>query len=56
MTYALGIYLLNLFIGFLSPRIDPAMIEDQGKVIFVKFFGAIFFQVSCVFRAVTAHY
>lgn len=25
ITYALGIYLLNLFIGFLSPRIDPAM-------------------------------
>jgi len=24
VTYALGIYLLNLFIGFLSPRIDPA--------------------------------
>lgn len=25
ITYALGIYLLNLFIGFLSPRIDPAI-------------------------------
>eukprot|EP00794_Sanderia_malayensis_P015173 gene15173-16732_t len=29
VTYALGIYLLNLFIGFLSPRIDPAMNDDQ---------------------------
>lgn len=29
VTYALGIYLLNLFIGFLSPRIDPAMMDDQ---------------------------
>eukprot|EP00112_Aurelia_sp_Birch-Aquarium-sp1_P014773 Seg3204.1 transcript_id=Seg3204.1/GoldUCD/mRNA.D3Y31 product="Protein RER1" protein_id=Seg3204.1/GoldUCD/D3Y31 len=29
VTYALGIYLLNLFIGFLSPRIDPAMTDDQ---------------------------
>ncbi|XP_065060811.1 protein RER1-like isoform X2 [Rhopilema esculentum] len=28
ITYALGIYLLNLFIGFLSPRIDPALMED----------------------------
>ncbi|EDO41443.1 predicted protein [Nematostella vectensis] len=27
ITYALGIYILNLFIAFLSPRIDPAM-ED----------------------------
>ena len=25
VTYALGIYLLNLLIAFLSPRIDPAM-------------------------------
>lgn len=24
VTYALGIYILNLFIGFLSPRIDPS--------------------------------
>lgn len=24
VTYALGIYILNLFIGFLTPRIDPA--------------------------------
>lgn len=27
VTYALGIYLLNLFIAFLTPKIDPA-IED----------------------------
>eukprot|EP00128_Syssomonas_multiformis_P005711 Colp12_sorted_trinity150504_noHs@5024 len=32
VTYALGIYLLNIFIAFLSPRIDPAleMEEDSG--------------------------
>jgi len=34
ITYALGIYLLNLFIGFLTPRIDPARYqpdeEDDG--------------------------
>lgn len=29
VTYAVGIYLLNLFIGFLSPRIDPALIDEQ---------------------------
>ena len=27
VTYALGIYHLNLFIAFLSPRIDPALEE-----------------------------
>lgn len=31
VTYAEGIYLLNLFILFLSPKIDPAMLElDPG--------------------------
>ena len=29
VTYGLGIYLLNLFIGFLSPSIDPEM-EGPG--------------------------
>ncbi|KAK6175413.1 hypothetical protein SNE40_013881 [Patella caerulea] len=28
ITYALGIYLLNLFIAFLTPKIDPALLED----------------------------
>ncbi|XP_002160025.1 protein RER1 isoform X1 [Hydra vulgaris] len=28
VSYALGIYLLNLFIGFLSPRIDPSRERD----------------------------
>jgi hypothetical protein len=27
ITYALGIYLLNLFIGFLTPKIDPAVVD-----------------------------
>eukprot|EP01137_Pigoraptor_chileana_P003653 Opistho-2@44151 len=31
VTYALGIYLLNLFIAFLSPRIDPAMDNDNDE-------------------------
>lgn len=30
ITYALGIYHLNLLIAFLSPRIDPAL-EDLGE-------------------------
>jgi hypothetical protein len=29
VTYGLGIYLLNLLIGFLSPQVDPE-IEDPG--------------------------
>lgn len=29
ITYALGIYLLNLFIGFLTPKIDPAVVDDD---------------------------
>lgn len=28
ITYALGIYHLNLFIAFLSPKIDPALSDD----------------------------
>ena len=30
ITYALGIYLLNLFIAFLTPQVDPAIMEDEG--------------------------
>lgn len=30
VTYALGIYLLNLFLAFLTPKIDPAL-EDQDE-------------------------
>jgi len=29
VTYALGIYLLNLFIGFLTPKIDPTLSMDS---------------------------
>lgn len=32
VTYALGIYHLNLFIAFLTPKIDPAM-DFDGKVV-----------------------
>lgn len=31
VTYALGIYHLNLFIAFLSPKVDPSML-DEGKL------------------------
>ena len=30
VTYALGIYQLNLFIAFLTPKIDPAL-EELGE-------------------------
>ena len=30
VTYGLGIYLLNMFIGFLSPQIDP---ETDGLLL-----------------------
>lgn len=32
VTYALGIYHLNLFIAFLSPKVDPSLMEDSGTV------------------------
>eukprot|EP00039_Didymoeca_costata_P019617 m.338268 g.338268 ORF g.338268 m.338268 type:complete len:194 (+) comp18363_c0_seq1:182-763(+) len=31
VTYALGIYLLNLLIAFLSPKIDPAMAQFEEE-------------------------
>jgi len=31
VTYALGIYHLNLFIAFLTPKIDPAMSDDMDE-------------------------
>ncbi|XP_028393998.1 protein RER1-like isoform X2 [Dendronephthya gigantea] len=31
VSYALGIYLLNLFIAFLTPRIDPALDQDYDE-------------------------
>ena len=30
VTYALGIYYLNLFIAFLTPKVDPVMDDDSG--------------------------
>ncbi len=37
VTYALAIYHLNLFLAFLTPKIDPAMSEmdgDEGETYF----------------------
>ncbi|KAI4250025.1 MAG: hypothetical protein L6R42_008806, partial [Xanthoria sp. 1 TBL-2021] len=28
--YSLGIYLLNLFLAFLQPKIDPSLTQDEG--------------------------
>ena len=30
MAYTLGIYLLNLFLAFLTPKFDPSLIQDEG--------------------------
>lgn len=32
VTYALGIYILNLLIGFLSPQVDPEFDEDSNSL------------------------
>uniref|UniRef100_A0A0E9VC86 Protein RER1 n=1 Tax=Anguilla anguilla TaxID=7936 RepID=A0A0E9VC86_ANGAN len=31
VTYALGIYHLNLFIAFLSPKVDPSLLDDMDE-------------------------
>lgn len=31
VTYALGIYILNLFIAFLTPKVDPALLDDEDS-------------------------
>jgi len=31
ITYALGIYHLNLFIAFLTPKMDPSLPDFDGK-------------------------
>ena len=53
MSYALGIYLLSLFLAFLTPKVDPALqqsMDDDGKsivstcpVIIVAFFTSFKF-------------
>lgn len=30
MAYTLGIYLLNLFLAFLTPKFDPSLTQDEG--------------------------
>ena len=30
MAYTLGIYLLNIFLAFLSPKFDPSLEQDEG--------------------------
>ncbi|RMZ80163.1 hypothetical protein DV737_g3116, partial [Chaetothyriales sp. CBS 132003] len=30
VAYCLGIYLLNLFLAFLSPKFDPSLTQDEG--------------------------
>ena len=35
VTYAIGIFILNQFIAFLTPKIDPAMRDYEGKIDYV---------------------
>jgi hypothetical protein len=30
-SYALGIYLLNMFLAFLTPKFDPSIQEDEDE-------------------------
>jgi len=32
VTYALGIYILSLFLEFLTPKIDPSALQSEGKM------------------------
>jgi len=33
VTYAIGIFMLNQFIAFLTPKIDPAMRDYEGTLL-----------------------
>ncbi|KAK7366894.1 hypothetical protein VNO80_08897 [Phaseolus coccineus] len=33
MSYGLGIYILNLLIGFLSPQVDPEILDGEGPTL-----------------------
>ena len=54
VTYALGIYHLNLFIAFLSPKIDPAL-EFEGKFHLLSFINqCTFYKARVIIAANTA--
>ncbi|GAU26059.1 hypothetical protein TSUD_225210 [Trifolium subterraneum] len=36
VSYGLGIYILNLLIGFLSPQVDPAIAADDGPTLPIR--------------------
>jgi len=33
VSYGLGIYILNLLIGFLSPQVDPEILDAEGPTL-----------------------
>lgn len=39
MTYAIGIFMLNQFIAFLTPKIDPAMRDYEGVYLYDDYCG-----------------
>lgn len=55
VTYALGIYHLNLFIAFLTPKIDPAM-DFDGKYFtrsistyfFIQLLHELYIEKNCI--------
>lgn len=36
VTYALGIYHLNLFIAFLSPKVDPSLLDEGTSILWIS--------------------
>ena len=52
ITYALGIYYLNMLIAFLTPKIDPAIYDDfEGTLItLVVGIGTSFTNKDCYFQ------
>jgi type IV secretory pathway TrbD component len=39
VTYAIGIFILNQFIAFLTPKIDPAMRDYEGMFVAALLIG-----------------
>lgn len=55
VTYALGIYILSLFLEFLTPKIDPSALQSEGKMspkkITLNGVLVFWFKVSFYFQA-----
>uniref|UniRef100_A0A803NR29 Uncharacterized protein n=1 Tax=Cannabis sativa TaxID=3483 RepID=A0A803NR29_CANSA len=47
VSYGLGIYILNLLIGFLSPQVDPEMHDSTDVPLMYLYSGQYFFSTGC---------